>query len=128
MGLVVVSFEIFKFSILFDNSLFVIGVSSRESRAAPVATKRWASFGIIISSSFNFRVSINLFLNSERYVRGPPKNATFPFIGLPHASPEIVWFTTAWNIDAAISSFAAPSFINGCISVFAKTPDLDAIG
>ena len=27
-----------------------------------------------------------------------------------------------------MSSFAAPSFINGCTSVFAKTPHLEAIG
>ena len=104
------------------------GISSRESRAAPVATKRWASSGTIISSSFKFRVLINLFLSSERYVRGPPKNATLPLIGLPQASPEIVWLTTAWKIDAAISSFAAPSLINGWMSVLAKTPHLEAIG
>lgn len=57
-----------------------------------------------------------------------PKNATFPLIGLPHARPDIVWLTTAWNIDAEISSFAAPSFISGWMSVFANTPHLDAMG
>ena len=71
---------------------------------------------------------VNLFLSSERKWRGPPKNATCPLIGFPQASPLIVWFTTAWNMEAAKSSLAAPSFIRGWISVFAKTPHLDAIG
>ena len=35
---------------------------------------------------------------------------------------QIVWFTTAWKIEAERSSFAAPSLISGWISVFAKTP------
>ena len=90
IGLVVVSLDIFKFWIFLVSSSLENGVSSSESKAAPVATKRWASSGIIISPSFSSRVSINLFLNSERYVSGPPKNATFPLIGLPQARPEIV--------------------------------------
>ncbi len=49
-------------------------------------------------------------------------------MGLPHASPLIVWFTTAWNIEAAKSGFVAPSFIRGCTSDFAKTPHLAAMG
>jgi len=40
--------------------------SLAESKAAPFATRRWASSGIIICSSSKFNVSINLFLNSER--------------------------------------------------------------
>ena len=71
---------------------------------------------------------INRSLRPSKKWRGPPKNVTFPLIGLPQASPLIVWFTTAWNIDAAISSDLAPSLIKGCTSVLAKTPHLDAIG
>ena len=44
---------------------------------------------------------------------GPPKNATLPLIGLPQARPEIVWFTTAWNIEAARFALVAPSLISG---------------
>ena len=128
IGFVVLSCDIFKLCIFSSNSLFEKGVSLRESRAAPLATKRWASSGIIISLLVKFNVWINLFLNSDKYVKGPPRNATFPLIGLPQARPLIVWFTTAWKIDAAMSSLAAPSFINGCISVFAKTPQREAIG
>ena len=89
MGFVVVSCDNLKVSIFLASSWLEIGVSSRESRAAPVATKRWASSGIITSFSCNFKVSINLFLSSERYVSGPPRNATLPLIGLPHASPDL---------------------------------------
>ena len=31
----------------------------------------------------------------------------------PQANPLMVWFTTAWNMLAAMSSTAAPSLING---------------
>ena len=127
-GWVVLSCELRKLFILEANSSFEKGVSSKESKAAPFATRRWASSGIIVSSGVNFKVSINLCLSSDKYVKGPPKKAILPLIGRPHANPDIVWFTTAWKIDAAISSFAAPSFIKGCISVFAKTPHLEAIG
>ena len=41
---------------------------------------------------------------------GPPRNTTVP------------------KIDAARSGFAAPSLMSGCRSVFAKTPQRDAIG
>ena len=95
---------------------------------APFATSKCAFSGTIISSFVKFRVCMNLFLNSDRYVSGPPKNATWPFMGCPQANPEIVWFTTAWNIDAAISDVLAPSLINGWTSVLANTPHLDAIG
>ena len=64
----------------------------------------------------------------DKKYKGPPKNATFPLIGLPQASPLIVWLTTAWKIEAAISSVFAPSFIKGWTSVLAKTPHLEAIG
>ena len=40
----------------------------------------------------------------------------------------IVWFTTAWKIEAARFGFVAPSLIRGWMSDFAKTPHLAAIG
>ena len=61
-----------------------------------------------------------LFSVQEGNVSGPPKKATFPRIGLPQARPLMVWFTTAWKIEAARSSLVAPSLISGCISDFAK--------
>ena len=96
--------------------------------AAPMATKNFAFSGNMTFSSFRERVSMNLFLSSERYSRGPPRNATLPLIGCPQARPDIIWFTTAWNIDAAISAVLAPSLISGCMSVFANTPQREAIG
>ena len=82
----------------------------------------------MISSGPKLNVRINACLNSDKKCRGPPKNATLPRIGLPHARPLIVWFTTAWNIDAERSSLVAPSLIRGWISVLANTPHLAAIG
>ncbi len=40
----------------------------------------------------------------------------------------MVWFTTAWKMDAERSSLVAPSFMSGWMSVLAKTPHLAAIG
>ena len=127
-GTVVVSWECFNTCILLFNFSTLIGDSSFASKHAPLATNKCASSGTIVCSGVKCNVSTNLFLNSGKYVNGPPKNATFPLIGLPQANPDIVWFTTACKIDTAISSFAAPSFNNGCTSVFANTPHLDAIG
>ena len=45
-GSVVVSCEVLKFCILFNNSLELIDFVSIESRAAPLATNKWASSGI----------------------------------------------------------------------------------
>ena len=70
---------------------------------------------------------MNLSLNPLQKYKGPPKNIIFPSILLPCASPPIVWFTTDWNTLAEISSFLAPWFNRGCISVLAKTPHLEAI-
>ena len=56
----------------------------------------------------------------EGNVRDRLKMATFPRIGLPQARPLMVWFTTAWKIEAARSSLVAPSLIRGCISDLAK--------
>jgi len=53
-GFVVLSLEIFKFSIFCSNSFAVIKFVSKESSAAPFATKRCASSGTIISSGFKF--------------------------------------------------------------------------
>ena len=50
-----------------------------------------------------------------------------PRMGFPHASPLMVWFTTAWKMDAARSSFDAPSLMRGWISDFANTPHRAAI-
>ena len=66
--------------------------------------------------------------NSDKKWSGPPKNATWPRIGLPQARPLIVWFTTAWKIEAERSSLVAPSLIRGWMSVLAKTPQRAAIG
>ena len=99
-----------------------------ELSAAPMATKNLESSGNITSSSLSSSVSMNRFLSSERNDSGPPRNATLPFIVCPHASPLIVWLTTAWNIEADRSSIGAPSLISGCMSVFANTPHLAAIG
>ena len=127
-GCEVVSWDCLNTCILLFNFSTLIGVISLASKHAPLATNKCASPGTIVCSGVKCNVSTNLFLNSGKYVSGPPKNATFPLIGLPQANPEIVWFTTACKIDTAISSFAAPSFNNGCTSVFAKTPHLEAIG
>ena len=127
-GCDVVSCDCLNTCILLFNFSTLIGFMSLASRHAPFATNKCASSGTMVCSGVKCSVSTNLFLNSGKYVSGPPKNATFPLIGLPHAKPDIVWFTTACKIDTAISSFAAPSFNNGCTSVLAKTPHLDAIG
>ena len=58
--------------------------------AAPIATYNSEFLGIIYSPSFKFKVSINLLVNPSRKCNGPPKKATFPRIGFPHASPLIV--------------------------------------
>ncbi len=109
-------------------ALKLMGFVFFEARAAPVATKSWEFSGKTTWSSLSPSVSMNLFLSSERKYKGPPRKATFPLIGLPQARPLMVWFTTDWNTDAAMSSFAAPSLSNGCISLLAKTPHLAAIG
>ena len=62
----VLSLEILRFSIFCFNSSTVISFVFKESSAAPFATKRCASSGTIISSGFKFKVSINLFLNSDK--------------------------------------------------------------
>ena len=59
---------------------------------------------------------------------GPPRKAMFPVILRPEANPAIVWLTTAWKIEAAMSSFLAPSLIKGWTSVLANTPQRLAIG
>ena len=48
-------------------------------------------------------------------------------ISLPCDKPDIVWFTTALNIPAAISSFLTPWFNRGWTSDLANTPQRDAI-
>ena len=82
----------------------------------------------MISSSLSSRVLMKAALSWSRKWRGPPRNATFPRIGLPQARPDMVWFTTAWNMEAARFGLVAPSLISGCISVLANTPHLAAIG
>src|SRR5690606_10269543 len=78
------------FNTLFFNSSKLIGFSSIEETAAPIATNNWELSGKIISSSFNPKVSIYLFLSSGKKCKGPPEKATFPFIGLPQAKLDIV--------------------------------------
>ena len=96
--------------------------------AEPIAAKRWEWSGAIICDGPRFNVLMKDSRSSERKWSGPPKKATFPLIGFPQARPDMVWLTTAWKIDAARSSFVAPSLISGCMSDFAKTPHLAAIG
>ncbi len=57
------------------------------------------------------------FLIQVKKCNGPPKKATLPFIGLPHARLDMVWFTTDWKTETAISSLDTPWFINAWISV-----------
>ena len=66
------------------------GSSLSARYAAPMATKNFALSGNTTSSSLRPSVSMNLFLSSESYSRGPPRKATLPFIGCPHASPDII--------------------------------------
>ena len=79
-----------------------------SSMAAPVAAKRWEFSGSMVVSSVSFSVRMNAALSWGRKCSGPPKNATWPRMGLPQARPEMVWLTTAWKIEAARSAFVAP--------------------
>ena len=81
-----------------------------------------------MASPVRFKVRIKAFRSSGKKCSGPPRNATFPRIGLPQARPLMGWFTTAWKIEAARSSRVAPSLISGWISDFANTPQRAAIG
>ena len=111
--------------------IWVIGVTVVPTFtfiAAPIAANKWECSGAIICSSVRWSVRIKASFNWSRKWSGPPRKATLPRIGLPQARPEIVWLTTAWKIEAAKSSLAAPSLIRGWISVFANTPQRAAIG
>lgn len=66
--------------------------------------------------------------SSDMKNSGPPRKMTVPWIGRPEARPAMVCVATAVKIDAARSGLAAPSLISGCRSVFANTPQRDAIG
>ena len=65
-GSVVVSFDTFNTCILLFNFSTVIGFISFASKHAPFATNKCASSGTIVCSGVKFRVSINLFLNSDK--------------------------------------------------------------
>ena len=71
-----------------DERLTTGSLSAR--RAAPRATKYFAFSGKIMFSSLRLSVSMNLLRSSERYSSGPPRKATLPLIGCPHARPEII--------------------------------------
>ena len=71
------------------------GTSVRAEYAEPAATKSWELCGVIIALPVKPSVRINRSRSWSRKCSGPPKNATLPRMGLPHASPEIVWLTTA---------------------------------
>ena len=103
-------------------------VLSSYISAAPIATNSCAFSGVLKDFALSFKVSSNWRLSWGKKCKGPPRNTILPFIGLPCARPLIVWVTTAWRIDAAISSRAAPSFKSGWTSDFAKTPQRAAIG
>ncbi len=96
--------------------------------AAPMATKRCACAGTRTFSGASRSVSMNSRRVSGRKCSGPPRKATVPRMGLPQASPPMVWFTTAWRMLAAMSSRRAPSLMSGCTSVFANTPQRAAMG
>ena len=116
-------------SLIFSRRLpKVTGSQLSAMNPAPMATKYLAFSGKMTSSGLSSSVSMNLCLSWDMYVRGPPRKATWPFILCPQARPLIVWFTTAWKIDAARFSMGAPSLIRGCMSVFANTPHLAAMG
>ena len=104
------------------------GQSCMAETAAPMATYSSPCSGMIISSSAMDRVSWKRSRRAGMKVRGPPRKATFPRIGRPQARPEIVWLTTDWKTEAAISSWVAPSFKRVWISVLAKTPQREAMG
>ena len=104
------------------------GRSCMAETAAPMATYSSPCSGMIISSSAMDRVFWKRSRRAGMKVRGPPRKATFPRIGRPQARPEIVWLTTDWKTEAAISSWAAPSFKRVWISVLAKTPQREAMG
>ena len=101
----------------------------RRQIAAPLATNKCALSGTMMAcSSSSSSVSQKRLSNSERYCKGPPRNATLPRMGRPHARPEMVCVTTAWKMEAAMSSLRAPSLSSGCTSVFANTPQRLAMG
>ena len=66
-----------------------------SSSAAPIAAKRCEFGGSMVVSSVSFSVRMNAALSCGRKCSGPPRNATWPRIGLPQARPEMVWLTTA---------------------------------
>ncbi len=83
-----------------DESLLTISdmekrTSSFALSAEPIAANRWESAVSMMCSSSSFKVRMNAALSSERKWSGPPRNATWPRIGFPQASPLIVWLTTA---------------------------------
>ena len=80
-----------------------------------------------ICSSVNFKVSIKRIFNWSKKYKGPPKNTIFPSSGRPWARLPIVWLTTAWKIESAISALETPSFNKAWTSVLAKTPQREAI-
>ena len=95
---------------------------SFNDKAAPVAIINSGCSGIKISSFSNCNLSENTRTKTGLKVSGPPSNATGLSISSPCASPPIVCFAIAWNAESARSSFAAPWFKSGWISVFAYTP------
>ena len=78
------------FSILSIKVLRFTSSQLSAIKAAPKATKYLEFSGKITSSGLSPNVSVNLFLSSDMYVRGPPRKATFPFILCPHARPLMV--------------------------------------
>ena len=68
----------------------VMDTSGLEFMAAPTAANRCECPGSMMASPVRLSVRINAFFSSGRKWRGPPRNATFPLIGLPHARPDIV--------------------------------------
>ena len=73
----------------------VVAVAEALQKAAPQTDVAIELSGTIAVSSVKCRVRTNACRSSDRKCSGPPKDATYPRIGFPHASPEIVWFTTA---------------------------------
>ena len=68
------------------------------------------------------RCSANTPIRCGLKVSGPPSKMTGGWMSRPCARPPSVCLATAWNVESAMSSLAAPWLMSGWMSVFANTP------
>ena len=61
-----------------------------DTSAAPIAANKWELSGSTTISGDSFNVLTNAFFSSDKKCNGPPRNATRPLIGFPHAIPDMV--------------------------------------